>query len=119
MSALCQKRTLRSQSDFCRYGGKHVVGRQGSTDAFELKFANRFDAYCTLDRHQDPRTNEDLPGLGFVAKPRRNIGYRSDGGVIETSLKADGAERGKTVRNANAKTNFMSQPTPLLNQRLL
>jgi hypothetical protein len=42
----------------------------------ELKFANRFDAYCILDRHQDPRTNEDLPGLGFVTKPRRNIGYR-------------------------------------------
>ena len=40
MSALgqkqCQKPTLRSQSDFCRYGGKHVVNCQGSTDAFEL-----------------------------------------------------------------------------------
>ena len=51
---------------------------------------------------------EHLPGLGFVAKPRRNIGYRSDGGIIETSLKANGAERGKSVRNPNAKPNFMS-----------
>ena len=106
MSAIGTKRTLCSQSDFCRYGGKHVVGRQGSTDAFEFKFANRFDAYCTLDRHQDPRTNEDLPRLGFVAKPRCNIGYRSDGGVIETSLKADGAERGKSVRNRQCQNRF-------------
>ena len=63
MSAKCQKRTLCSQSDFCRYGRKHVVGRQGSTDAFELKFANRFDAYCILDCRHYPRTNEDCPGL--------------------------------------------------------
>src|SRR5262245_15561344 len=109
MSALGQKRTLCSQSDFCRYGGEYVVGRQGPTDTCELKFANGFDAYCILDRHQDPRTNEDLPGLGFVAQPRGDIGYRSDGGVIETSFKANGAKRGKAVRNADAKTDFVSQ----------
>src|SRR5215510_10628320 len=105
------------RSDFCRYGGENVVGRQGPTDAFGLKFANRFDAYGILHRHQDPRTNEDLPGLGFVAKPRRDIGYRSDGGVIETSLKTNGAERRKSVRDTDAKAKLMPQPTPFLSQR--
>ena len=64
--------------------------------------------------HQHPRANQDLSGLGFIAKPRRNIGYRSDGGVIETSLKANGAESRKSVRNTDAKANLMSQPTPFL-----
>ena len=100
--------------DFCRYGGAHVVCRQGATDAFELKFANWFDAYCILNRHQDPRTNQDLPGLGFVAEPRCDIGYRSDGGVIETSLKANRTERRKAVRNTDTKTKLMSQPTPFV-----
>ena len=86
-------------------------------DAFELKFANRFDAYCIFNRHQDPRTNKDLPRLGFVTKPRRNIGYRSDGGVIETSFKANGAERRNFVRDTDAKAKLMSQPPPFLSQR--
>ena len=58
---------------------------------------------CILDRHQDPRANQDLPGLGFVAKPRSDIGYRSDGGIVEASLKADSAERGKSVRNRQCR----------------
>ena len=60
-----------------------------------------------------------MPGFGFVAKPRCNVGYRSDSGIIESAFKADGAERGKSVRNSNAEANVVAQPTPLLNQRLL
>ncbi len=63
MSAKCQKRTLRSQSDFCRYGGKHVVGRQGSTDAFELKFADWFDAYSSSTAIKTRGLMRICPGL--------------------------------------------------------
>ena len=101
-----------------RYGGKYIVGRHRATDALKRKIANWFDVYSIFNRHQDTRTNQDLPRLGFVAKPRRDIGYRSDGGVIETSLKANGAERRKSVRNTDAKAKLMSQPTPFLSQRL-
>src|SRR5262245_44579824 len=112
MSALGQKQGSR----MWRYGGKYIIGRHGATDALKGKIANCFDADRIFNRHQDTRTNQDLPGLGFVAKPRRDIGYRSDGGVIETSLKTNGAERRKSVRDTDAKTKFMSQPTPLLGQ---
>src|SRR5262245_1637021 len=99
-----------------RYGGKYVVGRNGATDALKRKIANWFNVYGIFNPHQDTRTNQDLPWLGFVAKPRRDVRYRSDGGVIETSLKANGAERRKSVRNTDAKAELMSQPTPFLSQ---
>ena len=51
-------------------GVNDVVNRDRPVDAFERQFANRFDGRYTFDLHQDPRANQDLPGLGFVAKPR-------------------------------------------------
>ena len=62
-------------------------------DALECKIASWFDGHGIFDRHHDSRTNQDLSGLGFVAKSRCDIGYRSDSGIVETSLKANGAER--------------------------
>src|SRR5262245_28709940 len=117
MSAMGQKRTSCSNSDFCRYGGKYIVGRYGATNALKLKFANWFDVYGIFNRHQDTRTNQDLPWLGFVAKPRCDIGYRSDGGVIETPLKANSTKRRKSMRNTDAEAKLMPQPTPFLSQR--
>src|SRR5262245_44646975 len=117
MSALGQKRTSCSKSDFCRDGGKYIVGCHGATNALKRKIANWFDVYGIFNRHQDTRTNQDLSWLGFVAKPRRDIGYCSDGGVIETSLKANRAERRKSVRDTHAKAKLMPQPTPFLSQR--
>src|SRR5262249_18607637 len=52
--------------------------------------------------------------LCFIAEPRRNIGYRADGGIIEASLETDGAERGKPVCNADAETNVVPPPMPSL-----
>ena len=90
-------------SNFGRYGGEHVVGRHGTADAFERKIANGFDGHGVFDRHQDPRTNQDLPGLGFVAESRGDVRYRSNGGIIETSLKANGTERRKSMRDTDAE----------------
>ena len=53
-----------------------------------------------------------MSGLGFVAKPGRNIGYRSDGGIIEASLKTYGTECCKPVRNTDAEaklTEFLTK----------
>src|SRR5262245_53110497 len=117
MSALGQKRTSRSKSDFCRCGGKYIVGSHRATNALKRKIANWLDVDRIFNRHQDTRTNQDLPWLGFVAKTRRDVGYRSDRGVIETSFKTNGAERRKSVRDTHAKAKLMPQPTPFLNQR--
>jgi hypothetical protein len=57
---------------------------------------------CILTSHQHAGTKRDLRRLGFVAEPRSHIRYRSNVGVIEASLEADGAERGKSVRDAEA-----------------
>ena len=58
-----------------------------------------------------------MPGLGFVAEPRGDVGYRSNGGIIETSLKANGPERRKSMRDTDAEAELMSKSTPFLNQR--
>jgi hypothetical protein len=55
-----------------------------------------------------------LSGLGFVTKPGRDIGYRSDRGIIETPFKSDGAERGKSVRDPNAEANIVAKFSSLL-----
>src|SRR6516165_12004780 len=108
LSASQLKPTVRLRRD----GVNDVVNRDRPVDAFERQFANRFDGRYTFDLHQDPRANQDLPGLGFVAKPRGDIGYRPDGGIVETSLKANDTEGRKSVRNTDAKSKLVSQPTP-------
>jgi hypothetical protein len=104
-------------TSICRVGGQYVVSRQRTPDTLERKFANGLDCDSILDRHQDTRADEDLTGLGLIAKPRCDIGYRSDGSIIETSFKPDGAKSGKAVRYADAEANVVSQPTPLIGQR--
>src|SRR6187399_28694 len=119
MSATGQKRIsicfLRRPSIW-RFSSEHVVSRQRAANALECKIADRFNYYVLLDCHQDARANQNLPGLGFVAEPRCDVGYRSDGGIIETSLKTDSAERCKSVRNPDAEANIVPKFTPLLNQ---
>ena len=51
--------------------------------------------------------------LCFVAKPRGDVGYSPDGGVVEASLETDSARRSKPVRNADAEADVVSEPTPI------
>jgi hypothetical protein len=53
-----------------------------------------------------------LARLGLIAQPRGDVGYRADSGVVEPTLEADGAERGKAMRNADVETNLVPEPTP-------
>src|SRR5271155_1120302 len=87
--------------------GNHIVRRQRSPDALERELTHRLDGDSILDCQQHPWANQDLTRLGFVAKPRGDIGHRSDGGVVEASLEADGAECGKAVRYADAEANVV------------
>ena len=64
----------------------YVVRRQGPPDTLERKLTHRLNLYRILDRHQYPRTDKYLPGLGFIAEARGNIGHRADGGIVETPL---------------------------------
>src|SRR5690348_10614859 len=95
-------------------GRKDVVSHHRTANAFERELTHRLDRHSVLDLREHPRTNQDLPGLGFIAEPRSNIGYRADGRIIEASLETDGAERGKPVCNADAETNVVPPPMPSL-----
>ena len=53
-----------------------------------------------------------MPRLGLIAQTRRDVRHGPDGGIIKSALETDGAERGKAVRNADAKPNVMPPPTP-------
>src|SRR5262245_54135781 len=107
---------FRPQALICSLTVEDVVSRQRAANALKCKIADRFNRYILLHCHQNTGANENLPGLGFVAKPRSDVGYRSDGSIIEAPFKADGAERGKSVRDPNAEANVVPKFTPLLNQ---
>src|SRR5262249_15760124 len=62
--------------------------------------------------HQHSRADEDLTGLGFIAQPRGDVGYRADGGIVEASLEPDGAKRSEAVRNADAEANLVPEAAP-------
>ena len=82
---------LPSASLLCSLAVQDVVSRQRTANAFECKIADRFNRYVLLNRHQHAGLIQYLPGLCFVAKPRRDIGYRPNGGVVKAPLKTDGA----------------------------
>ena len=99
----------RSHSSPCRSRIKNIVRRQRPPDPLQLELTHRLDLHGVLNGHQHPRTDEDLPGLRLVAEPRGDVGDRADGGIVEATLEADGAERRKSVRNADAEANVMSR----------
>ena len=98
------------------HGGENVVGCYGSANALKFKLPNRLDRDGIFDRHQDTRADQNLTGLGFVAQPGCNVGHRPDGGIVETSLEANGTERGISVRNADAEADLVAQLTPFPSQ---
>jgi hypothetical protein len=92
----------------------HIISRQRPPDRLQLELTDRLDLHGILDLHQHSRTDEDLPWLGLVAKPRGDVGDRANGGIVEAAFKADGAERGEAVRDADAEANLVPEPTPLI-----
>jgi hypothetical protein len=53
--------------------GHHIVRRQGPPDPLQLELAHGLDLHGILDLRQHPRADEDLTGLGLIAKPRGDI----------------------------------------------
>jgi hypothetical protein len=59
----------------------------------QLELTHRLDLHGIRDLRQDPRSDQDLPGPDFIAKPRGDIGDGADSGIIETILEADSDRR--------------------------
>jgi hypothetical protein len=100
-----------------RNSTEHIVRRQRASNALERELAHRLDLHGALDLHQHSRADQDLSWLGLIAKTGGDVGHCADGGIIEASLKADGPERGKSVRNPDAEANVVPQATPRFGQR--
>ena len=50
-----------------RLGSDHIVCRQRPPDPLERELTHRLDLHGILDLHEHPRTDQDLPWLGFIA----------------------------------------------------
>ena len=97
---------------FSRHGSNHFVRRQRPPDPLQLELAHGLDLHCILDFRRRSRADEDLPRLGFIAEARGYIGHRPDSGIVEPALEADGAQRGKAVRDADAEANLVPEAGP-------
>ena len=91
-----------------RFGTKHVRRCQRTSNTLERKLTHRLDRDRVFDRRENTRTDQDLTGLGFVTKPRGYVGYCADCGIVEAPLEADGAERGKSVRDTDAEADIVA-----------
>ena len=72
-------------------------------EAFEHVFAKGLDVDLPLDLGQDARRDENLPVLCLSAKPRSEIGRRTDRTVVEPLFEADCADRGVAAGDTDAK----------------
>jgi hypothetical protein len=50
-----------------------VVGHHRTANALQIKLTHRLDRHSILDLREHPRTNQDLPGLCFIAEPRSGL----------------------------------------------
>ena len=108
----------RAASSLHGCGAHHIVRRKRPPDPLQLELADWLDLHGILDLHQHARANENLTGLGLVAKPRGDVRHRANGGVVEPALEADGAERGEAVRYPMPKP-ISWPPGPYQNRALV
>ncbi|MGA8699669.1 MAG: hypothetical protein WB689_38760 [Xanthobacteraceae bacterium] len=71
-----------------------------------------FDRYGLFNRLPNARVDQDLTRLGFIAKAGGDIGYCSDGGIVEAPFKSNRAERRKTMCYPNPKAEVVTEIAP-------
>ena len=96
-------------------GADHIVSRQGPPDPLQLELTHWLDLHGVLDFRQHARTDEDLSWPRLITEARGDVGDGANGGVVEPSLEADGAERRKSVRDADTEA-VVPPATPRLSQ---
>ena len=113
MSALCQKRTsVRIEW----YGLYDIVSHHRAANTLQGKLADGLGRCDLLDGLPNSRANEDLTGLGFIAKSRGDVGYCTDRRVIPAPLKSNGSKRCKAMGDADPEAEVMTEVAPFSNQ---
>ena len=108
----CRKRSL------VRFGSgrrEHIVSRHRTSNTLERKLADRFDGYGLVNRLPHARADEDLTGLGFIAKAGGDIGHSANRCIIETALKPNRAECRKTMCYTDPEAKVVTKIAPFLN----
>src|SRR5215216_7395048 len=92
--------------------GPYVEGRDRAVETLKLQLADRFELGQHLDRGVHLAVDQDLAALRLAAQPRREIHHAADGGVVEAAFRADAAERGKAVCDADAEAELVAELFP-------
>src|SRR5207302_466217 len=72
-------------------------------EAFQRQPPQLLDLDHRLDRSQYALRDQDLPRLGLAAEPRSQVGHGADRPVVHPALEPDRADRGVTLRDADAE----------------
>src|SRR5262249_54101940 len=89
--------------------------RHRTANALEREFADRFYRYGLVNRQPNAGADQDLTGLGFIAKSGSDIGYCSDCGIVEAALKSNRAARRKRMCYSDPETKVVTKRAPFLN----
>src|SRR4029077_8553112 len=92
------------------------VSHYRAANTLQRKLADGLDRYRFLDGLPHSRADEDLTGLGFIAKPGRDIGHCPNRGIIEAAFKSDRAERRKAMRDADPEAKVVTKVAPFFDQ---
>src|SRR5262252_3638722 len=82
---------------FCRiisfgFTANDIVSHHGAANPFERKLADRFNPHSLVNRQQNAWADENLTGLGFIAKSRGDVRHCPNRGIVEATLETDRAE---------------------------
>src|SRR4029450_1354903 len=90
----------------------HAPNRYGSGQTLQRDRPEivRFDH--TLHGSGHPGRDEDLPGGGLAAEPRRQVRDGPDRAVVQAALEANGSYGGVALGDAHAKRQIPAAPTP-------
>src|SRR5437868_7198236 len=86
-----------------RLSAENIVGRDRTVQSFESQLTDRFELEETIGGGEHALGDQNLSGLGLTTQPCREIRHRADRTVIPAPLVADRANRGITLRDANAE----------------
>ena len=87
--------------------------------SLESQLTHRFELEETIGGGEHALGDQNLSGLGLTTQPCREIRHRADRTVIPAPLVADRANRGITLRDANAEFELIAVDTgnnPVLNE---